>query len=35
VKKNTEEPARDFDDYTVTVNEAALPQGVTLQKIIG
>lgn len=35
VKKNTEEPARDFADYTVTVNETALPQGVTLQKIIG
>lgn len=26
---------RDFDDYTVTVNETALPQGVTLQKVIG
>lgn len=35
VKKNTEEPARDFADYTVTVNEAGLPQGVTLQKVVG
>src|SRR3989338_1092518 len=26
-KKNTEEPARDFTDYTVTVNDAALPSG--------
>jgi CRISPR-associated protein Csd2 len=26
---------RDFGDYSVTVDEAGLPQGVTLQKIVG
>ena len=26
---------RDFSDYSVTVDEAGLPQGVTLQKIVG
>ncbi|MBI3479777.1 MAG: type I-C CRISPR-associated protein Cas7/Csd2 [Nitrosomonadales bacterium] len=26
---------RDFSDYTVTVGEAGLPQGVTLQRIVG
>ncbi|OGS92099.1 MAG: type I-C CRISPR-associated protein Cas7/Csd2 [Gallionellales bacterium GWA2_60_18] len=26
---------RDFNDYSVTVDEAELPQGVTLQKIVG
>jgi len=34
-KKNTEEPARDFSDYTVSVNEAELPNGVKLQRIVG
>lgn len=34
-KKNTEEPARDFADYTVTVDEAELPIGVSLQRIVG
>lgn len=29
-KKNIEEPARDFSDYTVTVDEANIPAGVTL-----
>lgn len=35
VKKNAEEPARDFADYTVTVKEAAIPSGVTLQRKVG
>lgn len=35
VKKNTEEPARDFADYTVTVKEAAIPAGVSLQRKVG
>jgi CRISPR-associated protein Csd2 len=26
---------RDFGDYSVTADEAGLPQGVTLQKIVG
>ena len=34
-KKNTEEPARDFSDYTVTVNESGIPAGVTLQRKVG
>jgi CRISPR-associated protein Csd2 len=34
-KKNTEEPARDFSDYSVKVNAAGLPTGVTLQRIVG
>lgn len=34
VKKNTEEPARDFDDYTVTVADADIPAGVLLQRIV-
>jgi len=29
-KKNIEEPARDFADYTVTVDEANMPAGVSL-----
>ncbi len=29
-KKNTEEPARDFSDYTVSVDEANIPAGVSL-----
>jgi CRISPR-associated protein Csd2 len=33
--KNEGSVPRDFGDYTVTVNETALPQGVTLQKVIG
>jgi len=35
VKKNSEEPARDFVDYTVSVKEAAIPAGVTLQRKVG
>jgi CRISPR-associated protein Csd2 len=34
-KKNNDEPARDFSDYTVTVNESGLPKGVLLQRKIG
>jgi CRISPR-associated protein Csd2 len=34
-KKNTGEPARDFSDYTVTVNDAGLPQGVELLRKVG
>ncbi|CAH1204115.1 conserved hypothetical protein [Candidatus Nitrotoga sp. BS] len=34
-KKNTDEPARDFADYTVLVKEAAIPAGVTLQRKVG
>lgn len=35
VKKNTEEPARDFVDYTVTVQETGIPAGVSLQRKVG
>ena len=35
VKKNSEEPARDFSDYTVTMNDAGVPAGVTLQRKVG
>jgi CRISPR-associated protein Csd2 len=35
VEKNTDAPARSFADYTVTLNEAGIPNGVTLQKMIG
>ncbi|MDD5385042.1 MAG: type I-C CRISPR-associated protein Cas7/Csd2 [Gallionella sp.] len=35
VKKNTGEPARDFADYTVTVKEADIPVGVSLQRKVG
>lgn len=35
VKKNSDEPARDFADYTVSVNEAAIPAGVSLQRKVG
>lgn len=34
VKKKSDEPARDFSDYTVTVNEANIP-GVSLQRKVG
>lgn len=34
-KKNTDEPARDFSDYTVTVSDAGLPAGITLQRKVG
>jgi CRISPR-associated protein Csd2 len=33
--KNEGSVPRDFGDYTVTVNEVGLPQGVTLKKIVG
>lgn len=35
VNKKSNEPARDFTDYTVTVNEASLPAGVLLQRKVG
>lgn len=35
VKKNSGEPARDFADYTVSVKEAAIPAGITLQRKVG
>ena len=35
VKKNSEEPARDFADYTVLVKEADIPAGVSLQRKVG
>jgi CRISPR-associated protein Csd2 len=34
-KKNTDEPARDFSDYTVTVSNTELPAGITLQRKVG
>jgi CRISPR-associated protein Csd2 len=34
IKKNSEEPAREFSDYTVTVDEAKLPTGVKLQRLV-
>ena len=35
IKKNNEEPAREFADYTVTVNEAGIPADVLLQRKVG
>ncbi len=35
VKKNSDEPARDFADYTVSVNDANIPAGVSLQRKVG
>jgi CRISPR-associated protein Csd2 len=35
VKKNTGEPARDFTDYSVTVDDTHIPAGVSLQRIVG
>ena len=35
IKKNNEEPAREFSDYTVTVNETGIPAGVFLQRKVG
>ena len=34
VRKNIEEPARDFSDYTVTLDDGHIPQGVSLQRIV-
>lgn len=34
VKKNIEEPARDFADYSVTIDDAHIPAGVSLQQIV-
>lgn len=33
-KTNGDAPARSFSDYTVTVDETAIPAGVTLQKMV-
>lgn len=35
IKKNSKEPARDFNDYSVSVNDAGLPAGVTLLRMVG
>lgn len=35
VKKKSDEPARDFADYTVTVDDAHIPAGVSLQRKVG
>lgn len=35
VTKKSEGPARNFSDYEVVVDEAAMPQGVSLQKVVG
>ena len=35
VKKNSDEPARNFSDYTVAVKETDIPSGVTLQRKVG
>jgi CRISPR-associated protein Csd2 len=35
VTRQSDGPARSFDDYTVAVDEANLPAGVTLQKVVG
>ncbi|RFC34302.1 MAG: CRISPR-associated protein, Csd2 family [Candidatus Nitrotoga sp. MKT] len=34
-KKNSDEPARDFADYTISVKEADIPAGVSLQRKVG
>jgi len=35
IEKKSAEPARDFTDYAVTINDAGIPKGVTLQRRIG
>ncbi len=35
VNKNTDEPARSFADYTITVDESDIPAGVKLQRLVG
>lgn len=35
IKKNTEEPAREFSDYMVAIDEVNLPTGVKLQRLVG
>lgn len=35
VKRDKDTVARDFKDYIINVDESSLPQGVTLQRIIG
>lgn len=34
-KTNGDEPARSFADYAVTVDEAGIPNGVSLRKVVG
>jgi CRISPR-associated protein Csd2 len=34
-KKNSDEPAPDFSDYTITVDDAQIPAGVSLLCIVG
>lgn len=35
VQRNSDAPARSFADYTVKVDDSNLPQGVSLQKVVG
>jgi len=35
LKDGIVEPARDFADYTVTVKQADIPAGVSLQRKVG
>lgn len=35
ITKNTDEPARDFADYTITVKEEGIPASVSLQRKVG
>jgi CRISPR-associated protein Csd2 len=35
VQRKSDTPARSFSDYTVTIDAAELPQGVSLQKVVG
>lgn len=35
ISRNSSGPARSFSDYTVTVDGAAIPAGVTLKKLVG
>lgn len=34
IKRNSDAPAREFADYTVTINKDNLPQGVTIKELI-
>jgi CRISPR-associated protein Csd2 len=35
IEKKSAEPARDFTDYAVTINDAGIPMGVSLQRRVG
>ena len=35
VQRKSDAPARSFSDYAVTVDDSNLPEGVSLQKIVG